>query len=601
MNRPLAAALLALPCALLSTGAQAIPSPDLVINLFASMGQLLGMLSVLLGGAAVTLGRRRKKGGSGSPWPFRIAFGLFLLTLGGFSLYTSHRWDLDMKRLQTNLVRPSIEEGRQVGDASLKSLSFSDQLTHPRGISTETLDKWIAEGRPLNLIDVREREETEAGRIPEARHITYPKLLQEPALALTEGRQTILLCYSGNRSGEVCEALAEQGVDCRFVIGGYEKWIAEDRALDTEGRVRQALRELPPYPHKEVLLETHEVERLVAEERAQFVDVRYPGDFELGHLPGAVNLPIRKMVDSDSAAALRQIPKDRPVVVPCYDKRSCFYAQILGLRLHRAGYDFRGRYTVPHEYMKPIKERTHVAAWEGQHQQETFFGILGRPLEWLLMQLTEWSGDLLLAILLLVLALRALLLPFSIKTEIDRLRDAARAPQVKALKEQLREHPARLQRALRAIAQEDRSTPFVNLVGNLVQLVLFIVLFTVVGSVAAKFSGPYGWLPAVSRPDPYYLLPLLVAGLTLLHMGLMTQEWTRGRTLLNLGSALLLFLLTFRIAAALNLYLAISIGLLTLHGIAVRAWCAAGSPPSRARSPQRPSPGIMPASSPWSS
>lgn len=572
MKHRSAAALLLAILASIHGAALAIPSPDLVINLFASMGQILGMLSVAFGGAAVSLRRRAKaRGADCSVWPFRVALGLFIVTAAGFALYVSHQADRDNKRLHANLTRSSTEQGRQVGDASLKTLSFSGQEQHPRGISTETLQQRLAQDRSIRLIDVREQEETEAGMIPKARHKGYPDLAADHAGLAQSGRQPVLMCFSGNRSSELCDELAADGVDCKFVVGGYEKWLAEGRGVEGEVDRDKDLRALPDFPHKTTLLDTPEVEQLVREHNALFLDTRYPGDFEQGHLPGAVNLPLRMMRQAQWRQALEQLPEDRPLIAACYDKRSCFFSQILGLRLSRLDLDYRGRYTVPHEYAMPSKVRQHVQAWEERQKGKTFFGLIGEPLEVLLHKLTELSGNFFIGILLTVLGLRLLLLPFSAKTEIDRVREARRAPEVRELKKRLKDNPRRLGRALRSISKQDRATPLFNMAGNIVQLILFVVLFTVVDTAAKQFGGSLLWLRPVSEPDPYFILPALVAALIFLHMALMTERWTQGRSLLNIGSAVLLFLLTFQISAALNIYLILSMGLLTLHGILVRA------------------------------
>jgi rhodanese-related sulfurtransferase len=46
---------------------------------------------------------------------------------------------------------------------------------------------------------------------------------------------------------------------------------------------------------------------------ARLVDVRTPGEFAAGHLPGAINIPLQQL--DDRLAELR--PKDSPVVLYC--------------------------------------------------------------------------------------------------------------------------------------------------------------------------------------------------------------------------------------------------------------------------------------------
>ncbi len=54
-----------------------------------------------------------------------------------------------------------------------------------------------------------------------------------------------------------------------------------------------------------------ELQRLVEEEDAQVVDVLPEREFADSHIPGAINLPLRRLA-SHTATALR---RDKPVVV----------------------------------------------------------------------------------------------------------------------------------------------------------------------------------------------------------------------------------------------------------------------------------------------
>ena len=324
------------------TTAWAIPSPDLVINLSASVAQLLGLVSVLFGGLAFSSAKRttsRRKGqnksGAGKRLILIAALALFGSLAVNLLQYTS-AIDEKNARLQTNLVRKSVENGQSVGDTNLRTLSFSEQKNHPLGVSTETLAEWLEGTEPLNIIDVREDEEVEAGVIAGAKHVRFPDLLENPDL-VEDGKNTLLICYSGNRSSELCEKLSLAGKSCNFMVGGYEKWLTESRPMDMNNELSTAeLRELPEYRNKSVLLDTPDVQKLVTEENAEFVDVRYPGDFLLGHLPGAHNITMRALQSDELVRQLNGLP-DVPLIAACYDKRSCFYAQLIGLRLDRMG------------------------------------------------------------------------------------------------------------------------------------------------------------------------------------------------------------------------------------------------------------------------
>jgi rhodanese-related sulfurtransferase len=56
------------------------------------------------------------------------------------------------------------------------------------------------------------------------------------------------------------------------------------------------------------------VQRLIPQ-GAQLVEVLPAEEYDSGHLPGAVSLPL-KMLDRDT---VRRLDADRPVIVYCYD------------------------------------------------------------------------------------------------------------------------------------------------------------------------------------------------------------------------------------------------------------------------------------------
>lgn len=62
-------------------------------------------------------------------------------------------------------------------------------------------------------------------------------------------------------------------------------------------------------------IDRNEVQRLVAEERAQLVEVLPAPEFEQEHLPGAINIPLKEL----NRETAMQLDRSRPVVVYCHD------------------------------------------------------------------------------------------------------------------------------------------------------------------------------------------------------------------------------------------------------------------------------------------
>lgn len=567
---------------LLSDPAFAIPSPDIAVSFFSNMAQLIGLTTVTVGGLFVSRKLHLRQSGEVScprsgrflKWSLRAAIALLLASAALNVLQWADRLDERERRLQANLFRSSTEGGNAVGDVSLKTLPYSEQITHPLGITTDELARLmetarIQDGTEINFIDLREPEEREMGTVSGFIHVPYPDLRYgDPrpvvrALGL-DRRKNILLCYSGNRSSEICGALAAKGIPCNFVKGGYEKWLAEGRSDRVSGdRTPDVVRSLPKYPNDDVLLDTPEVRRLVRKEGAQFVDVRYPDEFQLGHLPGAINLPIRKLRSPEMTAGLKSLP-EKPVIAACYDKRSCFYSRILGLRLHRLGRDFRGRYTVPHDYFVAPQAETQVALWlaAGNRVLEQ---RLRAPLESLLIWAKDQTGSLALAIFIVVAALRLAMMPFTIKAERDQVVQLRLAPRIGELKERITGDPQRLSRAIRALNRKHHLTPGLNLLGLGIQIVLFLAFFTVVSKVAGQSSEGFLWAAALSRPDPLFLLPVAVGALVAIHLHGVAVK----RAPLYLGMRVLVgwmfTAITLHLGSGLNLYLVFSLGMMILQ------------------------------------
>jgi len=539
----------------------AIPSPDVLVNLFASAAQVLGLVALGVGGKVAVARKYGTSAGQpgASRWPFRLALTGFCLVGAGFLLYHLDVTDRDNRRLRTNLVRSSQEAGKKVGDTSLKTLAFSDQAQHPRGVTTEQLASWLADGtQPLHLVDVREPEEVEMGRIRGAWPRRYPDLQADSSGLRKDGAITVLLCESGNRSSELCNWFTEQNEDTHFMVGGYEKWVAEGREIDgLASEDRTELRAIREFRNKHVLLDTDAVLALFQHEDALFVDVRYPKEFEAGHLPGAVNVTLRKMTTPEYEAELRKLPK-RPIVVPCYDKRSSFYGLILGARLEQLGYDFRGRYTVPHEFSLPSKEKEWVAEWETARDERSLFGDLrnlcASGLGWFELH----SGGLATAILLFALLLRGVLAPWTARGDRDRILQQRHGSQLQALKARLQDDPVRLRRELVQWLRTHGIRPGRNLAVGMLQLVLFAALFGAVDRAAKASPESWGWV-RLSEPDPTGILPVAV-GLCVLLLALV-QGKSKSRTALvcGLGGGLLVGALAWICNGGTQLYLLVSL------------------------------------------
>lgn len=88
-----------------------------------------------------------------------------------------------------------------------------------KNITANEVKRRLLAGERLNLIDVREEEEFTSGRIPGSRSVPLSRL---PLLwrDLDPDQEAILICRSGNRSGQACEYLSGLGFSRLYNLGG---------------------------------------------------------------------------------------------------------------------------------------------------------------------------------------------------------------------------------------------------------------------------------------------------------------------------------------------------------------------------------------------
>ena len=94
-------------------------------------------------------------------------------------------------------------------------------------ISVQELQRRLAAGEPLQLLDVREPWECAIARLPTSVNIPLnevPARLQE----LDAGTDIIVMCHSGGRSGRAAAYLRSHGFDrVANLSGGIAAWTRE--------------------------------------------------------------------------------------------------------------------------------------------------------------------------------------------------------------------------------------------------------------------------------------------------------------------------------------------------------------------------------------
>ncbi len=107
-------------------------------------------------------------------------------------------------------------------------------MSQENGIELEPagLRKWL-DSREVQLVDVRDEREFDAGHVPGARRIGFDQVSAE-AGAMDKQTPLVFVCRSGNRSGMVAEAFRSGGFDAYHLAGGMLAWVDAGQALEPE-------------------------------------------------------------------------------------------------------------------------------------------------------------------------------------------------------------------------------------------------------------------------------------------------------------------------------------------------------------------------------
>jgi rhodanese-related sulfurtransferase len=92
----------------------------------------------------------------------------------------------------------------------------------------------LLDGGDVQLIDVRQPEEYEAGRIAGSRLVELGQLAAEVD-SIDRDRLVVFYCRSGSRSAMAAEAFRGAGFDAHNMAGGLLDWAAAGLPLDPAG------------------------------------------------------------------------------------------------------------------------------------------------------------------------------------------------------------------------------------------------------------------------------------------------------------------------------------------------------------------------------
>ncbi len=147
--------------------------------------------------------------------------------------------------------------------------------------------------------------------------------------------------------------------------------------------------------------------------------------------------------------------------------------------------------------------------------------VLAVPLFWVLAWLYQWVGNWGVAIILLTVVIKLIFYPLSQASYRSMARMKVVAPKLQRLKEQFGDDRQRMQQAMMELYKTEKINPLGGCLPIVVQIPVFIALYWVLlASVELRHAPFMLWIHDLSRPDPWFILPILMGATMIIQVRL---------------------------------------------------------------------------------
>jgi len=141
-----------------------------------------------------------------------------------------------------------------------------------------------------------------------------------------------------------------------------------------------------------------------------------------------------------------------------------------------------------------------------------YLTILAKPIFWLLENIHAYVGNWGWSIILLTILIKLVFFPLSAASYKSMARMKEVQPRLVAMKEQYKGEPQKLNQAMMEMYRKEKINPLGGCLPVVIQIPVFISLYWVLLSSVEMRGAPWVlWIHDLSVPDPYYILPIVMA------------------------------------------------------------------------------------------
>ncbi len=159
------------------------------------------------------------------------------------------------------------------------------------------------------------------------------------------------------------------------------------------------------------------------------------------------------------------------------------------------------------------------------------------------------------AIIVLTVLVRIILIPFTLHGEQTKKRTTDAQKKLQYIEQRYKDDPEALAAAKSEFVRKHGIPGALGFLPLLLQISIFIGLQRVLSNAIELYQAPFLWIPDLSAPDPYFILPI-VAGISMI--GMMGQGAKPRQLMINGIMAIVFAAVTVNISAGLTLFIAVS-------------------------------------------
>ena len=141
-----------------------------------------------------------------------------------------------------------------------------------------------------------------------------------------------------------------------------------------------------------------------------------------------------------------------------------------------------------------------------------YLTIIAKPIFWLLEKIHGYVGNWGWSIILLTVLIKLVFFPLSAASYKSMARMKEVQPRLTAMREQYKGEPQKLNQAMMEMYRKEKINPLGGCLPVVIQIPVFISLYWVLLSSVEMRGAPWIlWIHDLSVPDPYYILPIIMA------------------------------------------------------------------------------------------